>query len=787
MRTKLALFMVAACIGFLLACAPLEFLLNNFIPDDSFYYHKTALNIAMGHGSTFDGIHRSNGYHPLWLLFEVPIFLLFGGGGEGPFRAILALQALLYGGAASALYSLFNRGTNSVAAAAAAVAWISFTVLSMVNGLETVLYCVLLFVLAGVWLDFCAAERPAHRQCVLLGLFMGLTFLARTDAAFLAAILSVAVLARLRRLARMAAASRIVAYLIPAATLAGGYLLLNVFYFGGLMQVSGAAKGFYSQQILADQLHQGSSWASVTLKTALWPLTQQNYLVLLSIWSIPVTWLIAKLLRPSGVLRQQLTLYLRLTPFWLAFCCTYFFYVIAYKGGFAQTGWYYTPAYLHAAFILFLFFSLFRCGTSLAAYWPACFALITFLLSERLSYSRSFLILAIVAVLAACFRLTSMLARARPERTSHQWESYAFIVVLFALLWRFHASAYFLISVVALTIVLALVVAVRQRRSAEFGLAVAVLLGVSICSFTLRYAISRNMASEPNYNYLLYKGALWLKENTAPAVRITAGSAGILGYFSERTVINTDGLINSYDYLDNYIRKGRTVSYFGQVSDVFVDVYAFDFGDALRAAYPDGYFVETSPDLRVAAFMDGPVARRFQVYLLHGDRSDLFSGERGESILNGDFETGDLTGWTKTGTAFDDQPTFGDNSYARGTLPSLPHGQYYIGTFEKRSSPSMRPAAQGNEPTGTLTSQPFVLRGSSLCFRIGGGNLPGTRVELLVEGKVVATMRGENLDTMKTVQFDVRPYHGQMASVRIVDQETGPWGIINADDFRLLP
>lgn len=38
----------------------------NFFHDDSFFYMKTAVNLATGMGSTFDGINETNGYHPLW-------------------------------------------------------------------------------------------------------------------------------------------------------------------------------------------------------------------------------------------------------------------------------------------------------------------------------------------------------------------------------------------------------------------------------------------------------------------------------------------------------------------------------------------------------------------------------------------------------------------------------------------------------------------------------------------------------------------------------------------------
>jgi ethanolamine ammonia-lyase large subunit len=58
-----------------------------------------------------------------------------------------------------------------------------------------------------------------------------------------------------------------------------------------------------------------------------------------------------------------------------------------------------------------------------------------------------------------------------------------------------------------------------------------------------------------------------------------------------------------------------------------------------------------------------------------GDRFGLSLALDGETLLVGaqassavgvttwDFETGDLSGWTASGTAFANQPTYGDNSY----------------------------------------------------------------------------------------------------------------------------
>ena len=93
-----------------------------------------------------------------------------------------------------------------------------------------------------------------------------------------------------------------------------------------------------------------------------------------------------------------------------------------------------------------------------------------------------------------------------------------------------------------------------------------------------------------------------------------------------------------------------------------------------------------------------------------------------------DFETGDLTGWTKTGTSFDFQPTFGDNPTARNRgQPSQHQGDWWIGCYEKfqNKKGDVAGAVQGDGPLGTLTSIEFKIVGSTINFLVGAGNHPG--------------------------------------------------------------
>src|SRR5258706_16275672 len=55
--------------------------------DDAFFYARIAKNIARGDGVTFDGVHATSGFHPLWLATLVPIFVLF----SGPVAPLLAM------------------------------------------------------------------------------------------------------------------------------------------------------------------------------------------------------------------------------------------------------------------------------------------------------------------------------------------------------------------------------------------------------------------------------------------------------------------------------------------------------------------------------------------------------------------------------------------------------------------------------------------------------------------------------------------------------------------------
>ena len=173
-----------------------------------------------------------------------------------------------------------------------------------------------------------------------------------------------------------------------------------------------------------------------------------------------------------------------------------------------------------------------------------------------------------------------------------------------------------------------------------------------------------------------------------------------------------------------------------------------------------------------------------------------------------DFEVGTLEGWSKTGNAFDYQPTYLDNTRYRevyaGTRNFDPNGQgahsrlvgnYFIGTYEMRpgdpayyqdGDPNFsQGSVQGDGPIGTLTSDVFSILGSKISFLIGGGcDYYLEYVELLVDGISMDKATGRCAERMDPTLFDVSKYYGHSGQIRIVDNSHANWGHINVDNFQ---
>ncbi len=156
-------------------------------------------------------------------------------------------------------------------------------------------------------------------------------------------------------------------------------------------------------------------------------------------------------------------------------------------------------------------------------------------------------------------------------------------------------------------------------------------------------------------------------------------------------------------------------------------------------------------------------------------------------LLNLDFEKGSLQDWTATGDAFENPIISQD--------PSPFHEKdMHIGLSGKHFISSG--GTKNYKRTGTLTSGTFAVTQPFASFKVSGGVLHDTRVELVQasDKKVFFQITGSGRATLQPVVVDLSEQINKEIFIRIVDNETGIsqipyigddiWAHINFDDFK---
>jgi hypothetical protein len=214
------------------------------VADDASYYLTTARNIAAGRGMTFDGIHPSNGFQPLWLLLLAPLFLVHGSP-ETMLRLVVLLQGALLVIAFLLLYQAHSKQFSPRTALVSAILFVFLVAMPCVNGMESALLVLLLVALYGYGLRI-AQTRVTAARALWFGAILGLVILARLDMIFIPlALLGCSLRYVLDRTTRPAVMAPIVMAGLGCAVVLIPYLLFNYTQFGSMMPISGVLKSSF--------------------------------------------------------------------------------------------------------------------------------------------------------------------------------------------------------------------------------------------------------------------------------------------------------------------------------------------------------------------------------------------------------------------------------------------------------------------------------------------------------------------------------------------------------------
>ncbi len=209
--------------------------LLGFVPDDAFYYFGVAEHIREGWWFSFDGLTRTNGFHPLWVLVITPVLAVAG----HQFVYVLIVGAVLTAFAIAVLARCVEHlwDTRTAVAFSALMALNPVVFAHAVNGLETGV--LLLTTSLLLWMAYVRGVR-SPRDAVGFGVITAAVCLSRTDAAFLAALVWLGGLIGQRHQPVDAFRLLVRAGLVAALIMAP-WFIYNAVVFGSVVQDSGRA------------------------------------------------------------------------------------------------------------------------------------------------------------------------------------------------------------------------------------------------------------------------------------------------------------------------------------------------------------------------------------------------------------------------------------------------------------------------------------------------------------------------------------------------------------------
>ncbi len=150
---------------------------------------------------------------------------------------------------------------------------------------------------------------------------------------------------------------------------------------------------------------------------------------------------------------------------------------------------------------------------------------------------------------------------------------------------------HFVLQMTATLLLVPVVVDAWATRFSPVLPMVAIIGAVAVLSvFTYR---ARYNLGERGWHHVSYVTARYVADNTDPDAVFGMKDAGVFGYFSDRSTINLDGVINNYEYQE-YLRNGRLAEFLNERDVTCFAQHAFP-ETTYPAVYDGTYTTQSFP------------------------------------------------------------------------------------------------------------------------------------------------------------------------------------------------
>lgn len=229
-----------------------------FSTDDAFYYFKIANNITHGMGSSFDGIAKTNGYHPLWMMILIPIFFFSRIDVYLPLRAVILFQLGFAIGTALLVFNYIRTKVTIASAFLMSLVWVLLLPIFRVtsNGTESAIN-VFFLTLFWVTLSRFNARLDDHKynfqEILPIGLIAIFVLFSRLDNIFILLVCGLwlgfqylvtetdkPLFPKMKNLLKIE-----LTCFLPMTIPLGLYFLWNIINIGSMMPLSGQIKKFW--------------------------------------------------------------------------------------------------------------------------------------------------------------------------------------------------------------------------------------------------------------------------------------------------------------------------------------------------------------------------------------------------------------------------------------------------------------------------------------------------------------------------------------------------------------